>query len=127
MERAANDAIAPATLWRHRDFMKLWIGETISLFGSQFTFLALPLIATLTLRATPVEMGILSAVETAPFLLIGLFAGVWVDRRRKRPLLIAGDIGRALLLATIPLAAIAGVLTIIHLYVVGFLVGICTV
>ena len=127
MERSADSAIAPATLWRHRDFMKLWIGETISLFGSQFTFLALPLIAAITLRASPAEMGILSAVETAPFLLIGLFAGVWVDRRRKRPLLIAGDLGRAILLATIPLAALAGLLTIIQLYVVGFLVGICTV
>src|SRR5438552_19004151 len=123
MERSADSAIAPATLWRHRDFMKLWIGETISLFGSQFTLLALPLIAALTLRATPAQMGILSAVETAPFLLIGLFAGVWVDRRRKRPLLIAGDLGRALLLATIPLAAISGLLTIIQLNVVGCLVG----
>jgi len=123
----ASSEIAPATLWRHRDFMKLWVAETISLFGSQFTMLALPLIAAITLQATPAEMGVLSAVETAPFLLIGLFAGVWVDRRRKRPILIAGDIGRALLLISIPLAAIAGMLSIYQLYVVGFLVGICTV
>lgn len=123
----AHSEIAPATLWRHRDFMKLWVAETISLFGSQFTMLALPLIAAITLQATPTEMGVLSAVETAPFLLIGLFAGVWVDRRRKRPILIAGDIGRALLLISIPLAAIAGMLSIYQLYVVGFLVGICTV
>ena len=123
----ASARISPASLWRHRDFLKLWVGETISLFGSQFTFLALPLIAALTLQASPAEMGILTAVETAPFLLIGLFAGVWVDRRRKRPLLIAGDLGRALLLGTIPLAAFAGVLSINQLYVVGFLVGICTV
>lgn len=123
----AHSEIAPAALWRHRDFMKLWVAETISLFGSQFTMLALPLIAAITLQATPTEMGVLSAVETAPFLLIGLFAGVWVDRRRKRPILIAGDIGRALLLISIPLAAIAGMLSIYQLYVVGFLVGICTV
>jgi MFS family permease len=123
----ARSEIAPATLWRHRDFMKLWVSETISLFGSQFTMLALPLIAAITLQATPAAMGILSAVETAPFLLIGLFAGVWVDRRPKRPILIAGNIGRAVLLITIPLAAIAGMLSMYQLYVVGFLVGICTV
>jgi len=97
-----------ATLWRHRDFTKLWAGQTISQFGSQITPLALPLTAALILHATPAEMGILSAVETAPFLLVGLFAGVWVDRLRRRPILLAA-------------------LTISLLYAVAFLVGILTV
>jgi Major Facilitator Superfamily len=115
------------TLWRHADFMKLWVGQTISLFGSALTSLALPLIAAITLKATPVEMGLLAAVGTAPSLLVGLFAGVWVDRYRRRTLLIVGDIGRALLLSTIPAAALLGILSIVQLYLVGFLSGVLTV
>src|SRR5215831_3125610 len=88
-------------LWQHPEFMKLWIGETISLMGSQITLLALPLTAVSILNANALQMGILTAVDVAPFLLIGLFAGVWVDRLRRRPILIVGDIGRAILLASI--------------------------
>jgi hypothetical protein len=69
-------------LWRHPDFLRLWTSETISLFGSQITFLALPLTAVLALNATPFEMGLLGALEFLPFLLLSLFAGVWVDRRQ---------------------------------------------
>jgi MFS family permease len=86
------------TLWHHADFMKLWVGQTISLGGSALTGLALPLLAALTLHATAAEMGLLAAVGTAPSLVVGLVAGVWVDRYRCRPLLIAGDLSRALLL-----------------------------
>lgn len=114
------------SLWRHRDFVKLWTAQTISVFGDQFTALAIPLIAALTLQATPGQMGILTAVERAPFLLMGLFAGVWVDRLRRRPILVAGDVGRALVLLSIPLAAVGGVLNMVHLYVVGLLVGMLT-
>ncbi|HEV8354193.1 MAG TPA: MFS transporter [bacterium] len=117
----------PGSLWRHPDFLKLWSAQTISVFGSQFTNLAIPLIAALTLRATPAQMGVLTAVETAPFLLIGLLAGVWVDRLPGRPILVAGDIGRGIVLLTIPLAALAGRLTMAQLYAVGFLVGVLTV
>ena len=116
-----------ASLWRQGDFRKLWAAETISVFGSQFTLLAIPLIAALTLQASPVEMGILAAVDTAPFLLIGLFAGVWVDRLRRRPVLIAADLGRALLLATIPLAALLGVLSLPQLYLVALGTSVLTV
>ncbi|MBI4493673.1 MAG: MFS transporter [Chloroflexi bacterium] len=124
----ASDALpSPASLWRRPDFLKLWAAETISVFGSQFTLLALPLIAAVALQASAAEMGILVAAERAPFLLIGLFAGVWVDRHRRRPILIGGDLGRALLLATIPLAALGGVLGMPQLYVVGFLGGVLTV
>lgn len=114
-------------LWRHADFMKLWTGQTTSLFGSQITFFALPLAAALTLRATPIEMGILGAVQYVPGLLIGLFAGVWVDRMRRRPILIGADIGRAVFLGTIPVLAIMGVLRIEYLYIIAFLTGIFTV
>jgi MFS family permease len=113
-------------LWRHADFMKLWTAQTISVFGDQFTGLAIPLIAALTLGATAGQMGILTAVERAPFLLIGLFAGVWVDRLPRRPILIVSDVGRAVVLLTIPLAAALGRMTMLHLYVVGALVGVLT-
>src|SRR5262249_62191304 len=95
--------------------------------GTPPSRLALPLTPPLTLNPTPAEMGLLAAVDTAPSLLVGLFAGVWVDRYRRRMLLIAGDLGRALLLATIPLAASLGLLSIVQLYVTGFLSGVLTV
>jgi len=114
-------------LWLHRDFLKLWSGQTISLFGSEITSLALPLTAILVLGATPAQMGILGAVQNAPYLLIGLFVGVWVDRLRRRPLLIGVDLGRAILLGSIPCAALLDRLDLGLLYVVGFIVGILTV
>jgi MFS family permease len=110
-------------LWRHPDFMKLWTGQTISLIGSQVTFLALPLTAVLVLNATPTQMGILTAAGAIPSLLVGLFAGVWVDRHRRQPILIAADLGRAALLLLIPIAALQGLLRIEYLYIVAFLVG----
>lgn len=105
------------------DFTKLWAGTTISLFGSQITFIALTLVAAISLGATPVQIGALAAAQGAPSLLIGLVAGVWVDRMRRRPILIMTDIGRAALLASIPLATLFGVLRIEQLYVVMFGVG----
>ncbi|OLC31562.1 MAG: hypothetical protein AUH31_02410 [Armatimonadetes bacterium 13_1_40CM_64_14] len=114
-------------LWEHGDFLKLWTAQTISVFGDRFSELAIPLIAVLTLGATPGQMGILTAVTRAPFLLIGLFAGVWVDRLPRRPVLITGDLGRAIVLLSIPLAAVLGSLSMLHLYAVGVLVGIFTV
>src|SRR3954469_10263837 len=83
------------TLWQNRDFLKLWVGESISLVGSQITILALPLVAVLLLDAGPLQMGALGAAQYAPFLLFGLLAGAWVDRLRRRPILICADIGRA--------------------------------
>lgn len=116
-----------AGLWRHPGFLKLWVGQTISIFGSAITGLALPLAAVLLLDAGPAQMGLLGAADFAPFLLVGLFAGVWVDRLSRRRVLIAGDVGRALLLLTIPLAALLGALRMEQLYVVGFLTGVLTV
>jgi MFS family permease len=114
-------------LWQHRDFMKLWLGQTVSQFGSHITGAALPFVAFLTLGATPLQLGILGALGSVPILLFGLFAGVWVDRLRRRPILIGADLGRALILGSIPLAALLGVLRIELLYVVAALVGILTV
>jgi MFS family permease len=114
-------------LWRHGDFLKLWSAETISQFGSQVTGLALPLVAVITLDVSAFEVSALLVVEFAPFLLFSLPAGVWVDRLPRRPILIAGDLGRAVVLLTIPIAYGLDMLTIWQLYVVGFLFGICTV
>ncbi|HVM17529.1 MAG TPA: MFS transporter [Gaiellaceae bacterium] len=114
-------------LWRHADFLKLWTAESISVFGSQFTALALPLVAVIVLDASPFAVSALFVVEFLPFILFAIPAGVWVDRLRRRPILIAGDLGRGALLLSIPIAWAFGSLTLGHLYVVGFLVGICTV
>jgi MFS family permease len=114
-------------LWRHRDFLKLWSAETISQFGTAITGLALPLVAIIVLHATAFEVAALATIEFAPFILFSLPAGVWVDRLRRRPILIVGDLGRALLLASIPIVHFAGGLTIWQLYAVGFLVGTLTV
>lgn len=114
-------------LWRHPDFLKLWGGQTVSLFGSLLTQFALPLLAALLLGAGAAEMALLAAAEVVPGLLLGFVAGVWVDRLRRRPLLIAADIGRALALASIPLAAVLGALRIEQLYVVAVLVSVCSV
>jgi len=97
-------------LWQHTDFVKLWASRTISLFGSTITFLALPLTAVLVLDTTPAQMGLLTAAGAIPSLLVGLFVGVWVDHHRRRPILIAADVGRAALFIVIPIAAILGVL-----------------
>ena len=110
-------------LWRNRDFVRLWTSLTITHFGGQITFLALPLTAALLLEATPFEMGVLIALESVPFALFGLFAGVLVDRAPKLPIIVWSDIGRALALLVVPLCAWLGVLSMGVLYAVGFLIG----
>ena len=114
-------------LWREPAFLTLWAGQTISVFGDQVSLLALPLSAVLSAHATAAQMGVLTLAQTAPYLLIQLIAGVWVDRVRRRPLLIAADLGRALLLASIPLAALVGRLGLPQLYLVAFLANVLTV
>jgi MFS family permease len=116
-----------AGLWRHADFMRLWTGQTISVFGSLIGATAIGFTAILVLHATPFELGVLAAVRLIPGFLTGLIAGAWVDRLRRRPILIGADIGRAMLLATIPLAAILRQLRIEQLYIVTFLVGILSI
>ena len=114
-------------LWRHPDFLKLWSATTISVFGSQFTGLALPLVAVLLLDASAFAVSALVVIEFLPFILFAIPAGVWVDRLRRKPILVLGDLSRAALLVTIPIAYAFDALTMGHLYVVGFLVGIGTV
>jgi MFS family permease len=113
-------------LWRNPDFLRLWAAQAISVFGSQFTALAVPIIAAVLLGATPAQMGLLSAIGTAPFLLFAV-AGVWVDRLPRRRILVVADLGRAVVLVTIPLLAFAGRLEILHLYLVGAVTSLLTV
>jgi MFS family permease len=115
------------SLFRHPDFVKLWSAETISQFGTQVTLLALPIVAATTLNVTPFEFGLLSTIEFLPFILLSLPAGVWVDRLRRRPILIAGDLIRAAALVSIPIAFALNALTIWQLYIVGFINGCATV
>jgi MFS family permease len=114
-------------LWRHGDFMKFWFGETISLFGTQVTNLALPLTAVIVLGATPLQLGVLRFLEWIPFLLFALLVGVWVDRRRKRPVMMGANLFRGVLVGVVPVLAFVHQLHIPLLYVVTFLVGIGTV
>jgi len=114
-------------LWRNPDFRKLWASLTITHFGGQITFLALPLTAALMLDATPLQVGLLTALEALPYALFGLFAGVLVDRARKLPIIVAADLGRGLALAAVPACAWLGVLDMGVLYVAGFLVGAMSV
>jgi MFS family permease len=114
-------------LLRHHDFRQLFVADTISQLGTQVSMLALPLIAVLALHADPFEVGLLAACETAAFLLIGLPAGAWVDRMRRRTILITGDIGRAVVLGSVPVAWWLDALTMPQLYAVGLLTGVFTV
>ena len=115
------------TLRAHSDFRKLWSGQTVSTFGSLIGRIALPMMAVLVLNATPMQVGLLRAVEVAPGLVAGLFAGLWVDRLRRRPLLIAADAGRALLTAAIPALFLAGSLRMSGLYLVACLTSVLTI
>jgi predicted MFS family arabinose efflux permease len=111
-------------LLRQPEFLKLWGAQSISQIGDQITYLALPLVAVLTLDASAVQMGLLTAAELMPALLFSLMAGVWVERsQRRRHLMIVADIARAVLLASVPLAAAFDLLTFPQLYAVGFAAG----
>ncbi|MGH3329261.1 MAG: MFS transporter [Streptomycetales bacterium] len=114
-------------LLAHRDFRLLWAGQTVSEFGTMVTRLALPLLAVTVLDATPFQVGLLTACETAAFLVLGLPAGAWVDRMRHRNVLVVTDLGRAALLASLPLAAYLGLLTLPQLYLVALVTGVLTV
>ena len=114
-------------LWHHLDFRRLWIGETVSQFGSTISQLALPLVAILSVHASTFEVGLLITAQMTAFLVVGLPAGAWVDRMRIRTVLIVNDVLRALALGSVALAHWLGVLGIGQLYVVALVTGICTV
>ncbi|RZU51346.1 putative MFS family arabinose efflux permease [Krasilnikovia cinnamomea] len=113
---------------RHRaDFRRLWAADALSQVGGQVSVLALPLAAVQATHASTLQVAILPALQTVAFLVLGLPAGVWSDRVRRRPLIISADLGRLVLLGSIPVAALLGVLTIWQLYVVALSVGVFTV
>ncbi|MDX6437279.1 MAG: hypothetical protein QOK34_2113, partial [Gaiellaceae bacterium] len=114
-------------LWGHPDFMKLWIGQSISEFGSQVSQLAIPWLAAVDLHASPIQFSLLGVFGFLPFILFALPAGVWVDRLQRRPILIVSDATRAFLLASIPLLWALGVLEMWHLLAIQFVVGVFTV
>ena len=114
-------------VWQSADFSRLWGATVVSAFGSSITRLAVPLLAATTLHATPAQMGLLVASESVPILLLGLLAGTWLDRRTKRPVMIATDLGRGVLLLALPVAWALGVLRIELLIAVAFLVGCLSV
>jgi predicted MFS family arabinose efflux permease len=129
---AAQTAIADAphesgSLFRNRHFRFLYVAAAISKLGTQISFLAVPLLAVLELHATPGQVGLLASLATLPYLLIGLPAGAWVDRVRRRPVQIAADLVRTALFGSLPVAAALHVLTLWQLYAAVLLSGVATV
>jgi len=114
-------------LWSHKDFIRLWTSETIGAFGRQVTGLALPTVAILLLKAGPFEMGVLNGLQVLAFPILGLVVGVWADRWRRRPIMVAANVGRMVALGSIPVTFIFGVLHLYQLYIVAAVVGIFTV
>src|SRR5215207_6134955 len=114
-------------LWGNTKFVHLWGAATVSTFGSFVTGTALPFTAILLLEASPSAIGVLRVAELLPGFLFGLVAGAWVDRLRRKPIMIATDVGRALLIVTIPLGAFLGWLVLGQLYVIAALVSVLSV
>jgi MFS family permease len=114
-------------LWQHTDFLKLWTGQSISEFGSQISQLAIPLLAAINLHASPIEFSLLGVAGFLPFIVFALPAGAWIDRLRRRPILLIGDGARAVLLVLIPLLWATHTLRMWQLLVIQFVVGVFTV
>src|SRR5438045_2336991 len=112
------------SLWRNGAFVRVWSASAISFFGTFITRTALPLAAIYVLGAGPLQLSALRSVEFVAWLGVGLVAGVWVDRLRRRPIMIAADLGRALVLGSIPIAYIAGSLSLAQLLIVAFLAAV---
>ncbi len=121
-----HDIVPTPALWRNGAFVRVWTAATISVFGSFVTRIALPFVAILTLHAGAIEVAILRSLDLVAALLVGFVAGAWVDRLRRRPVLIWADIGRAVLLGTIPIAAIGGWLTLPQVFIVSALAAVLT-
>jgi len=119
--------VRKGSLWHDRNFLTMWSGQALSQFGAQVSLLAIPVLAVLLLDATSFEVGVLNAADTAAFLVVGLPAGAWIDRMRKRHVMIWADAVRAVAIATIPALWALGWLQIWHVYVVALVVGVATV
>ena len=113
-----------ASVRRDPDFQKLWFGQTVSVFCSLISRIAIPLLAVIELDATPFDMATLGIAALLPGFLIGLLAGAWIDRRKRRPIMIAADLGRAAVLLIVPLLAVLGHLQLWHLLLVSGLMSI---
>ena len=125
-ERPAGDGKPKKVPFRGTGFLRLWTGETLSLAGTEITFMAIGITAVTTLAATPWQMGVLVAAESAAVLLLGLSAGVWADRYERRTIMLVSNLARCLLLFAIPLLFWLDALTMPVLYGVVFLVGAFT-
>jgi predicted MFS family arabinose efflux permease len=110
-------------LWRRGDFLKLWAAQTVSDFGARITREGVPYAAVLTVGANPIQLGVLAALSLGPSVVVGLTAGGLVDRSRRRRVLIVADIIRALVLVTIPIAALMHLFSMLELYAAAFIVG----
>lgn len=137
-DEASADASAPlvrdldprrptGSLWRDSNFLTMWGGQALSQLGEQISMLAIPVLAVLLLNATAFEVGVLNAASTAAFLIVGLPAGAWIDRMRKRRVMIAADAVRAVTLAAIPVLWELGALRMWHVYLVALIIGVATV
>jgi MFS family permease len=113
-------------LWRHRDFLKFWVGDTITQFTGQITDLALPTVAILTVQVTAFQLGVINALGFIAFPTLGLFVGVWMDRVRRRRVMIVTNLIEVATLATVPAAFLLGILGLYQLYVVSLIMGTCT-
>lgn len=121
-----HDAVPSRRLRANRAFLALWSAATVSVFGSFVTRIALPFVAIETLHAGPIEVSVLRSVELVAALLFGFVAGAWVDRLRRRPVMIWADLGRAIVLGSVPLAAIGGWLTLGHVFAVAAIAAVMT-
>jgi len=119
--------VQAGSLWRNADFVKFWTGETVSLFGTQVTYLALPLTAIYTFKASAAEVGVLRFVQLAPYIGLALLFGVWVDRHRRRPVMLWTNVARMTLIGLVPALHLAGWLTMPLLLVIACAVGIASV
>jgi MFS family permease len=122
-----SPAVSPETLWRNADFLRFWSGETLSLFGTQVTNLALPLAAVIVFNASPQQVGLLRFVQLAPYLFLALVFGVWVDRSRRRPVMLLANTVRMVLIALVPLLWHYHRLSVTGLLVIACVVGIFSV
>jgi len=119
----STERTAPGGLWRHADFLRLWSAQTVSAFGARIAREGLPMAAVVALAASPAQLGVLAAFSMGPSVIVGLFGGGMVDRARRRPILIASDLARALVLASVPAAAVLHLLGMPHIYAASALVG----
>ena len=114
-------------LWHHRDFARFWFSDTVSQFGNQFSTFALPVLAVLSFDATPLDIGIITALAIVPYPVLGLFVGVWADRFRKRRIMVICNLGRMVTLASVPLGYVLGTLSLAQLFGVALVTGIFSV